>query len=57
MCLSLGRKLKFLAFENFSDVQVEEVAVEDGLNNTSDNGNPILETLSVVAVNPVEDVE
>jgi len=41
----------------FGDVQVEEVAIEDGLNNTRDDGNPVLEALGVVAVNPVEDVQ
>jgi len=55
--LGLGRKLQFLAFENFSDVQVEKVAIKDGLNNTRNDGNPILEALGVVAVDPVKDVE
>ena len=41
----------------FSDVQVEKVAIKDGLNNTRNDGNPILEALGVVAVDPVKDVE
>lgn len=46
-----------MSFQNFRNVQVEEVAVENGLDDTSDDSDHIVETLAVVSINPVEDVE
>lgn len=46
-----------LSLEHFSDVEVKEVDVEDGLNDTSNNSNGVEEAFSVVAVNPVENVK
>lgn len=44
-------------YGTFRDVQVEEVAVKNGLDNTSHDGNPVLESFAVVAVDPVDDVQ
>lgn len=41
----------------FGDVQVEEVAVEDGLDHTGHNGDQVEEAFEVVTPEPVEDVE
>ena len=41
----------------FSDVKVEEIAVEHGLDTSGHNGNEIEESLGVVSVHPVENVE
>ena len=38
-------------------VEIEEVAVEDGLNNSSHNRNDIIKAFVVVAVDPIEDVK
>lgn len=40
-----------------SDVQVEEISVENGLHDSSNNRNWVEEALSVVSVDPVENVE
>lgn len=37
----------------FSYVQVEEIAVEDSLNTSGNNGNEIKESFKVVTVDPV----
>ena len=52
-----GRKLKLLALENLRDVKIEEVAVEDGLDTSGNDGDDIVEPLDVVSVDPVEDVK
>jgi len=49
--------LQFLPLEDFRDVKIEEVAVEDGLDATGDDGDDVVEALEVVSVNPVGDVE
>jgi len=49
--------LEFLALENFGDVEIEEVAVEDGLHTTGNNGNDVIKAFAIVSVDPVEDVE
>ena len=54
---SLGGQLEFLALENLRDVQIEEIAVEDGLDTAGDDGDDVVESLEVVSVDPVEDVE
>ncbi len=40
----LGRQLKFLAFQHLGDVQVEEVAVEDGLDAPGDDCDDIVKS-------------
>ena len=52
-----GRKLKLLALENLRDVKIEEVAVEDGLDTSGNDGDDVVEPLDVVSVDPVEDIE
>ena len=49
--------MKLLSLENLSDVKIEEVAVENGLNAAGDDSDDVIEALEVVAVDPVEDVE
>ena len=49
--------MKLLSLENLSDVKIEEVAVEDGLDAAGDDSDDVIEALEVVAVDPVEDVE
>jgi len=53
----LGWELQFLPLQNFSDVEIEEVAVEDGLDTTGNNSNDIIESLAIVSVDPIENVE
>jgi len=53
---ALCREGHGLALHDLGDVEVEEVAVEDGLHNSSNNGNDVIETLEVVAVDPIQDV-
>ena len=49
--------MKLLSLENLSDVKIEEVAVENGLDAAGDDSDDVIEALEVVAVDPVEDVE
>ena len=49
--------MEFLALENFGDVEIEEVAVEDGLHTTGNNGDDVIKAFAIVSVDPVEDVE
>lgn len=46
-----------LASCTFSDVEIEEVAVENGLDDAGDNGDDVEAVLVVIAVDPVEDIE
>ena len=39
----LSRQLKLLALENFCDVEIEEIAVKDGLHAAGHDGNDIVE--------------
>lgn len=55
--LDLAWQDQGLSLEHFGDVEVKEVDVEDGLNDTSNNSNGVEEAFSVVAVNPVENVK
>lgn len=48
--------MELLSLEDLGDVQVEEVAVEDGLDAAGNNGDDVVKSLDVVSVNPVEDV-
>lgn len=56
---ALDRQLELLALEDLVVINVEKVAVENRLDNTGDNGNPIHLMLGLgdVAVDPVGDVE
>ena len=47
---------KFLLYgsHTFSDIQIEEIAIQDGLHNTSNDCNNVKESLEVVTVDPVE---
>jgi len=47
----------FVFPHTFSNVKVEEVDVENGLNDTGHHSDGVEEALSVVSVDPVEDVE
>ena len=40
-----------------SDVEIEEIGVQDGLNDSSHNSNRVEERFGVVAEDPVQDVE
>jgi len=53
----LGWKLELFAFQNFRNVEIEEIAIQNGLNDTGDDSDDIVESLEVVSVDPVEDVE
>lgn len=46
-----------VGLDDTNDVKIEEVGVEDGLDNSGDNGDRVEEALGVVSVDPVEDVE
>lgn len=41
----------------FGNVQIEEVAVQDGLDEASHNGNHVKEALEVETPDPVEEIE
>ena len=49
--------MKFLSLENFGDVEIEEVAVEDGLDTSGHNSDDVIEAFAIVSEDPVEDVE
>ena len=53
----LGWQLELLALQDLGDVEIEEVAVKDGLDAAGDDGDDVIESLRVVSVDPVEDVE
>ena len=48
--ISIGRP-------TLGDVEIEEVAIEHGLDATGHHGNQVKEALRIVAVDPVEDVK
>lgn len=41
----------------FGNIEVEKVAIQDGLNDPSNYSNPVLEIFAIITVDPVEDVE
>ena len=49
--------MELLALQDLRDVEIEEVAVKDGLDAAGDDGDDVVEALRVVSVDPVEDVE
>lgn len=52
----LGWQTQLLSFEYFCYIQIEEVAVEDGLHHPSDNGDHVKESLKVEPPYPVDEV-
>jgi hypothetical protein len=58
-CCRLDGELELLALHDLGVVDVEEVAVQDGLNDTGDNGNGVdlVVCLRKVSVDPVGNVE
>lgn len=53
----LGGQLELLSFQNFRYVQIEEVAIQNGLNNTSDDGNKVIMTFRHVSIDPIKNVK
>lgn len=53
----LGWQSQLLPFPDPCDVEIKEVTVENSLNTSSYNSNQVKESLKVVAVDPVEDVQ
>lgn len=51
--------LSFLYFLDltFCDIKVEEVTIQDGLDNPSNNGDHVKEALKVEPPDPVEEIE
>jgi len=54
---ALCREGHGLALHDLGHVEVEEVAVEHSLDNPGYDGNDVIESLIVVAVDPVQDVQ
>lgn len=48
---------ELLSLEYFCDVQVEEVAVQNGLDNASHHSNEVKEALEVEAPDPVDEIQ
>jgi len=53
----LCRKGELLPLQHFRDVEIEKVAIEDGLDTAREDSNQVEEPLEVISVTPVEDVE
>jgi len=49
--------LELLSLENFGDVEIEEIAIENSLDASGNDGDDVIETFAVVSEDPVEDVE
>ena len=49
--------MKLLSLENLGNVKIEEVTVENGLDAAGDDRDDVVESLEVVAVDPVEDIQ
>lgn len=45
---------ELLSLENFCNIQIEEVTVQNGLDHTSNNSYEVKKSLKVVAPNPVD---
>lgn len=54
---SLRRQGELLPLQHFRDVKIEKVAVKDGLDTASEDRDQVEESLEVVSVCPVEDVQ
>jgi len=53
----LGGQLQLLSLQHLGNVEIEEVAVEDGLHAPGHDSNDVVEAFHVVSVDPVENVE
>lgn len=53
----LGWQTQLLSFQYFCYIQIEEVAVEDGLHHSSNNGYHVKESFKVEPPYPVDEVE
>lgn len=53
----LGGELEFLAAEDSCDVDISKVGVNDGLNDTSNDGNGVKGAFGKVPVHPVGNVQ
>ena len=49
--------MELLSLENFGDVEIEEIAIENSLDASGNDGDDVIETFAVVSEDPVEDVE
>lgn len=49
--------MNFLAFDNFGNIEVEEVAVENSLDGAGADCDEVVESFVVVSVHPVEQVK
>jgi len=47
----------FLPLDDFSDVQIKKVAVQNGLNNSGNDSDPVGVVFEVVSVDPVGNVQ
>jgi len=57
MCENVKKAVNIRIMPTFSDIEIEEVTVENSLNTASDDCNEVKEAFHVVAVDPVEYVE
>jgi len=48
---------QLLSLQHFRDVEIEKVAIEDGLDTAREDGDQVEKALEIVSVGPVEDVE
>lgn len=53
----LSWQAQLLSFQHFCDIQIEEIAVQNGLHNSSHYGDHVKEALKVEPPNPVDEVE
>ena len=49
--------MELLSLEIFGDVEIEEIAIENSLDASGNDGDDVIETFAVVSEDPVEDVE
>lgn len=53
----LCRQAQLLPLQDFGDIEVEEIAVEDCLDQASNDGDEVKKALEVVAPDPIEEIE
>jgi len=53
----LGGQLQLLSFQDFRYIQIEEVAIQNGLNDASNDCDEVVVTLHHVSVNPIKNVK
>lgn len=39
------------------DIEIEEIAVENRLNDTCEDSNPVMKSFHVVSIDPIEEIE